>query len=201
MPLRVSLFIDYQNAYHGARLAFHRNEGPASFGQIAPLSIGALLCERQPQSGSLDARRLENVSVYRGAPPRDTRMHDAIQRQIDQWRRDGITVVTRPLVGPPDRLREKGVDVELALDFFAGALDGDFDVGIIFSADADILPAFEKVLDPRRSLGVAVELATWWNPPAMAPRIARSLRIPHHRLTVADYERVRDRRNYTIPDE
>ena len=201
MALRVSLFIDYQNTYHGARLAFHHNEGPASFGQVTPRSVGEMLCERQPSTDSSAERRLEQVHVYRGAPPRDTRTHDAIQRQIGQWRQDGVAVVTRPLIGPPHRLREKGIDVELALDFFAGALDGDFDVGIIFSADADILPAFEKVLDPDRRLGVAVELATWWNPPAMAPRIARSLRIPHHRLGAADYERVRDRRNYTIAEE
>ena len=128
-------------------------------------------------------------------------MYDPIQRQLDAWRDDGVAIITRPLIGPPHRPREKGVDVELALDFFAGAIDGDFDVGIIFSADADILPAFEKVLDPKRALEVGVELATWWRPPATAPRLARSLRIPHHRLDRDAYERVRDRRNYTLGEE
>ena len=42
-------------------------------------------------------------------------------------------------VAGPDGLQEKGIgDVELALDFFAGAIDGDFDVGIISSEDADL---------------------------------------------------------------
>lgn len=200
MALRVSLFIDYQNAYHGARAAFHADQGASSLGQISPLAVGQLLCSG-PTSTDSEERRLSDVRVYRGMPPRGTRMYDPIQRQLTAWRDDGVAIITRPVAGPPGQTREKGIDVELALDFFAGALDGDFDVGIIFSADADILPAFEKVLDPSRGLGVAVELATWWSPPAMTPRIARSLRIPHHRLSAADYERVRDRRNYTIAEE
>ena len=201
MALRVSLFIDFQNAYRGARTAFHGEQDPSSYGQIRPRSLGDLLAANRLLGSPPSDRVLHEVRVYRGMPRLDDRAYLPAQRQHETWEESGVTVLTRPVAGPPGKTREKGIDVELALDFFAGAIDGDFDVGIIFSADADILPAFEKVLDPRRSLGVAVELATWWNPPAMAPRIARSLRIPHHRLTAADYERVRDRRNYTIPDE
>ena len=202
MVLRVSLFIDFQNAYRGARTAFHDDErDPSSYGQIAPRSLGELLAASRPPGSSSGDRVLQDVRVYRGMPRLDDRAYLPAQRQHELWEQSGVVVVTRPVAGPLGKTREKGIDVELALDFFAGALDGDFDMGIIFSADADILPAFEKVLDPGRGLSVAVELATWWNPPAMAPRIARSLRIPHHRLGASDYERVRDRRNYTIAEE
>ena len=201
MVLRVSLFIDFQNAYRGARTAFHEEQGPSSYGQISPRSLGDLLAASRLPGSPSDDRVLQAVRVYRGMPRLDDRAYLPAQRQHELWEQSGAVVTTRPVAGPPGRTREKGIDVELALDFFAGALDGDFDVGIIFSADADILPAFEKVLDPSRGLGVAVELATWWSPPAMAPRIARSLRIPHHRLGRDAYERVRDRRNYTLGEE
>ena len=198
---RVSLFVDYQNTYRGARVAFHEDQGPSSYGQIDPRSLGAQVAASRLPGSPPDDWVLHQVRFYRGMPRLDDRAYLPAQRQHEMWEESGVIVVTRPVAGPPGKTREKVIDVELALDFFAGALDGDFDVGIIFSADADILPAFEKVLDPSRSLGIAVELATWWNPPAMAPRIARSLRIPHHRLGATAYERVRDRRNYTIADE
>ena len=201
MALRVSLFIDFQNVYHGARYAFHHGGGPSSNGQISPRRVADLLCARRPRRSSSDQRLLHAVRVYRGMPRFPGRGHIAAQRQHEAWEEEGVTVITRPLAGPPNRAREKGVDVELALDFFAGAIDGDFDVGIIFSADADLLPAFEKVLDPRRALGVSVEIATWWNPPATTPRLARSLRIPHHRLDREAYASVRDQRSYMLSSE
>ena len=108
-----------------------------------------------------------------------------------------MTVVTRPLQRGPDGLQEKGIDVELALDFFAGAIDGDFDVGIISSEDTDLVPAIEKVLDPHRRLGVSVEVATWWNPPEKSHPLAAALGVWSHRLSRQDYEAVRDRRDYT----
>lgn len=200
MP-RVSLFIDYQNVYHGARNAFHGDGVPHSAGQVSPPRLGELLVARPPLAGDANERRLHEVRVYRGMPRMEDRGYEAAQRQHDAWRRGGVKVVTRPLAGPPGGRREKGIDVELALDFFAGALDDDFDVGIIFSADADLVPTIEKVLDPTRALDVVVEVANWWRPPASTFQLAKDLGIRHHRLTVADYERVRDRRNYTIADE
>ena len=199
--LRVSLFIDYQNVYHGARNAFHHDDAPRSAGQISPRRLGNLLVARQPLAGDVNERRLHEVRVYRGMPRTGDRGYAAAQRQHDAWRRSGVKVISRPLGGPPFRRREKGVDVELALEFFAGALDGDYDVGIIFSADADLLPAIEKVLDPDRALTAVVEVANWWNPPTVTVQLAKDLGIRHHRLTDADYERVRDDHNYTISAE
>lgn len=199
--LRVSLFVDYQNVYHGARNAFHYADALPSAGQISPHRLGGLLVARQPLTGDANERWLHEVRVYRGMPRTGDRGYAAAQRQHDAWRHDGVKVITRPLGGPSSRRREKGVDVELALDFFAGALDGDYDVGIIFSADADLLPAIEKVLDPGRALTAVVEVANWWNPPTATVQLAKDIGIRHHKLTDADYERVRDRRNYTIVEE
>ncbi len=41
--------------------------------------------------------------------------------------------------------REKGVDVKMAVDLIAGALDKKYDVGIIVSSDTDLVPAIDWV--------------------------------------------------------
>lgn len=196
MPERVSLFIDYQNVYQRARDVFHGGDGHYVLGQVSPRRLGEHLCARMPAGSPETERELQAVHVYRGMPPLGNRGHTPSQRQHEAWRRDGVRVRTRPLSARRGTLEEKGIDVELALDFFAGAIDGDFDVGIIFSEDTDLTPAIEKVLDPQRGLNVVVEVAVWWNPPAQSHPLGTALGVWCHRLAQQDYEAVRDRRSY-----
>jgi len=44
-----------------------------------------------------------------------------------------------------ERLREKGIDVKLATDLIVGALDDKYDVAVVVSSDADIIPAIDWV--------------------------------------------------------
>lgn len=90
-------------------------------------------------------------------PPqvRDPQGYRAGRRQIAVWEaQGGITPVTRTLRYrrdlPP---HEKGIDVSLAIDYVARAVDRAFDVGIIFSTDTDLVPALEFVAR-RPELGV-----------------------------------------------
>ena len=100
----------------------------------------------------------------------------------------------RNLKGPPGGpLREKGIDVNLAADFVDGAHRGAYDVGIIFSLDADFEPAIELV----RDLPITVEVAAW-----RTSRRRRNRRLAAHRgvwchwLNAADYHEVRDNVSY-----
>jgi len=43
------------------------------------------------------------------------------------------------------RSREKGIDVKMAVDLIAGALDNKYDTAIIISSDADLVPAIDWV--------------------------------------------------------
>ena len=157
MPQRVVLFIDYQNMYKDARRAFHRQRGPGFLGQIRPLALGELICARSPD------RALSGVRIYRGAPTRgqDWRMHQVATSQRDEWERDPlVTVNLHPLRrGSDGRLREKGVDVDLAVEFVDGAHRDHFDVGIVFSGDTDFIPALKLV----QEIGPVVETASWSN--------------------------------------
>lgn len=44
-----------------------------------------------------------------------------------------------------EKPREKGIDVKLATDLIAGAVDGKYDTAIVVSSDADLIPAIDWV--------------------------------------------------------
>ena len=44
-----------------------------------------------------------------------------------------------------ERLREKGIDVKLATDLIVGAVDDKYDIAVVVSSDADIIPAIDWV--------------------------------------------------------
>ena len=61
---RVVLFIDYQNAFNGARESFHEwNPSSYTDGQFNPVKLGEILCRDSPHP-----RKLAGVRVYRGQP-------------------------------------------------------------------------------------------------------------------------------------
>lgn len=92
----------------------------------------------------------------------------------------------------------KGDDVQLAVDFVAGALDGTYDAGVIFSTDTDLRPALEFVADRFRGTRRA-ESAAWRGVGAN-----RALRAQNptpswcHYLDDADYRAVADPTDYNI---
>lgn len=64
--------------------------------------------------------------------------------------------------GCVDAPREKGVDVELATDLVTMGLDGQYQVGIVMSADFDLVPAIDYMVRRRLSRGAPdVEVAAW----------------------------------------
>jgi uncharacterized LabA/DUF88 family protein len=196
-PRRFALFVDYQNTYHGARETFHDRNAPSAWGQVFPAEIARLICARPTPSGE---RIVSDVRVYLGRPSqqRDPKGYAASRKQIAVWEAQGVKVFPRTLRYPRDDAlppQEKGIDVSLAIDFAAGAVDNSFDVGVILSTDTDLVPALEFVAD-RPGLNVTPEVAAWWGDGANAPLRLSGRHLWCHRLTLEDYERVRDRRSY-----
>ena len=201
MPDRVVLFIDYSNAYMGARHSFYSGSGFHTVGQFDPVALGELICARAPAGIE---RTLQEARIYLGRPEvrKEPKGYAANRRQSAAWEAAGVTVVARPLKYPPDwprsKKREKGVDVALAVDFVTMARDGKYDVGIIFSTDTDMLPALEDVL-ARYSSYPRAETAAWSSDRANRPLlVSRPRRNWFHMLTKSDYESVRDDTDYNV---
>jgi len=159
----VVVFVDYQNTYRSARDAFHDHSfDPHWLGQIHPMAFGLLLVRL---SGDPE-RALTQVRMYGGLPSNqhDPRGYAAARRQIAAWEKLPQThVTTRSLRYPRDYPREKpeekGIEVRIALDFYAMAVRNEYDVGILMSGDTDLLPALEEV--EAMAEGPSTEVAAW----------------------------------------
>jgi len=197
--VRAVVFLDYQNVYHGARDAFFSRSDPSSLGAVHPLALGRLLASR-----GLADTHLHQVRVYRGVPhpARDPRAHRAATRQVAAHQAEDpalVKHVLRPLqyptAWPRERAREKGVDVALAVDFVAMALEGAFDVGVIVSTDTDLRPALEAIT--QRGRAPKCEVAAWQRADKRSPRLSIGVSpLWCHWLSRSDYEAVADRTNY-----
>lgn len=192
------VFIDAQSVYKDAREAFFRPTDHYVEGQVDPVKFSQMIAGRRPFGSSTEPRVLTEVRVYAGLPSaaRDPRTYRAYRKQSHAWRANGVEVVDRPIRYPPDwpktRAEQKGVDVALAVDFVAMAIEGSFDVGVIASTDTDLRPAMEYALTKARK----VEVAAW-----RTDRYTKRLAVPGqeiwcHRLSKNDYEAVSDPMDY-----
>ena len=92
------------------------------------------------------------------------------------------------------RPQEKGIDVRMALDIALLAYKGEYDGAIVCSADTDLIPAVEEVLDDRSDAWV--EVAGWRSDHFRQRLSIKSRNLWCHWLTREDYESVRDDTDY-----
>jgi len=200
MNRRLVVFIDYQNTYRSARRAFGFDDSPDHWeGQVHPRTVGELICRRYTDAPT----DLKDVRVYRGMPSgtHDRKGYAAAQRQTSIWTKTTlVSVITRPLRYPhnypTDPPEEKGIDVMIALDYVTMAVRGEYDLGVLFSGDTDLVPALEQVI----TLGTVTSEVAAWNPGAGSGARLRppGQNIRCHWLDQVDYEAVRDGRDYNI---
>ena len=197
MPQQLVLFIDHQNMYGDVRDAYFDDDDHHAKGQFDPMHFGQRICQKKPK------RELKEVRIYTGIPAasRDSQGYAARRRQIAYWKKTGVHVKQRTLRYPPnwpdDPEREKGIDVQLAVDFVTMAVRQEYDVGVIASTDTDLRPAIEFVatLD-----NVVAEEAAWWN--AIQKQLSKPVaQVWCHRLNREDYDLLSDLRDYNLSDE
>jgi uncharacterized LabA/DUF88 family protein len=144
---RLTLFIDAQNLFNGARRAFF-SAGTRSHtdGQFDPMKLGQLITSLPPPNTEIV---LHQVRIYTGRPEatKEPKTYAAHMKQCANWQRAGAVVIARtlryPRAWPAMRAQEKGIDVALAVDFVALAIDGEYDLGVMASTDTDLRPALE----------------------------------------------------------
>lgn len=195
---RVVTFVDYQNSHFGALRAFWSRSTSPALGHINPRALGELLVARRTAYGL--PCQLAEVRVYRGSPEprRQPKAAAANDRQAEAWTWLGKTrVIRRPLryprKWPVEPAQEKGIDVAIAVDMVRLAIERAYDVGVLVSADTDLLPALEAVVE----LGAAhVEVAAWKRQARL--RFADGQRrLWCHHLLEDDYRAVLDSVDYT----
>ena len=85
------------------------------------------------------------VKNYDNSEKGDLRVRSQ-QRFLDGMRTDGFDVKPGKIMydGKGD-IREKGVDVKMAVDLVIGAADNLYDIAIVVSSDTDLIPAIKYV--------------------------------------------------------
>jgi len=196
---RLILFLDDKNFYKGARDAFFSDTDAHFYGQVSPIALGNLICSRPAKT----QRRLQQVRIYTGLPDstKEPKTYAAHIKQCQSWKKEGVEVITRMLRYPQDwpnsKAQQKGVDVALAVDLVALAIDSIYDVGVIASTDSDLRPALEYVIQKCRNK-CHIEVAAWFTPQTKNRLSIPGINIWCHRLHKADYDAVADLTDYNI---
>lgn len=197
VPDRLAVFLDYQNVHMTAHGLFEALGSPAETSLVHPLLIAERIAAKR--RGECE---LVSVRVFRGRPnpvhhPVPTAANDA---QTSAWERDSRVKVFRRALNyrgwPEHPPREKGVDVALAVDLIEGAMLGNFDVGVVFSNDTDLMPAVETAF---RRTSACIEVASWTSAkPLWFPEyISQGRYLPYcHFLNQDDFQAVRDHGYY-----
>lgn len=213
MPTRVIVYFDWQNCYKSAIDTFPRG----CSGTCDPLKTATGLVRRTLPGAARD-RELTKAKIYRGLPSarKDARTNAAAQKQISHWRTgiyaSKVEVHSRPLAYRTERFldeagaeifreigREKGVDVELAIDLVRDMLFTDppaCDVAIVFSEDTDFHPAYQMILN---SLGRdTLEIARWWDKGGYEPQPfdINGVKVKQHLVDQTFFRSVEDRTPY-----
>ncbi|MFJ3878032.1 NYN domain-containing protein [Streptomyces sp. NPDC090077] len=204
MSDRVVIFYDYQNTYMGARRLYHEAWDGWSAGQFDPFSLAQHLAADSPFQ-----RHLHQVRIYRGQPDatRQPGSYGASRRQHAAWEKNPLVkVITRPLRYPQGwpangaKAQEKGIDVQLTMDFAVMATRGEYDIGIMVSTDTDLKPALEYVTELTAAGGPRAEVAAWSTAGQHCRRL--SIKGPRqlycHWIGEDTYKRVRDTTDYTV---
>jgi uncharacterized LabA/DUF88 family protein len=193
---RTVVFVDYQNMYRSAREAFGWESKGGHFGSFRPYGLGRQLVRDE-------SRVLTQVRVYTGlhTPHRNPVQHGQMQRRMLAWvaaAPDKVQVFPRSLAyDASGRAREKGVDVELAIDIVSLAIDDAFDVLAVASADTDLAPAVQFVAErfPEKELvTVGYRPLAGCEPPA--PLDVPCGGVERRFVTMDDFARIADRTNY-----
>jgi len=194
---RFTLFIDAQNFYNSARRAFFSDSASSACGQIKPSELANLIASRNPPG---IVRQLNEIRIYTGIPDgsKEPQTHSSYTKQSNAWKMDGATVISRPLRYLPDwpnsRAQQKGVDVAIAVDLIAYAIDCQHDVGVLASLDTDLVPAVEFIQN-RPDNNCKIEVAGFDG----GKHNMRALRISNtwcYWINKTDYDKIADLTSY-----
>jgi len=188
---RVVIFIDYQNVYKVAQNYFgHQPNFRLDISKIA-FNLMRHKCE---------TRHLKQIRIYSGMPSKkkESNAYSSFRRKMKYWQSDPLVkVITRPLSypfgwprrsKPGEKPREKGIDVNIAIDFVTMAIRKEYEIGILFSVDTDLKPALEFVTS--NDVSARAEVAAWRRQADHQIRLALSMNRPFcHWLTEDDYRK------------
>lgn len=153
--MRVRIFIDHANFERSWRREANSNPRTLDWGKL-PGAIMARLKQIDYLSGEVMEHR--GTTVYASTHPRpnraDSEEEDRLRFVIDQLPGYTVKFSQRQLQKSKckrghvtEEYIEKGVDTKIACDLLAAAIRDAYDIGVLVSNDADLIPSIECVQD------------------------------------------------------
>ena len=72
------------------------------------------------------------------------------QKFLNSLKNEGFDIKPGKIMYDDGNIREKGVDVKLAVDLMIGAVDNLYDTAIIISSDTDLIPAIKYIRNAKK---------------------------------------------------
>ena len=195
-------FIDGQNLYQHAKDAFGHHHP-----NYDPVKLHSMVCAAKGWTPNL-------IRFYTGVPsPKESPMWAGYwSNRVLAMKRAGIMVTTRPLRyrtqkafdcnGEEQEItvaQEKGIDVRLALDIVTCAVQGQYDVAVIYSQDQDLNEVVTDVRNTAQKVGRNIELASAFPSGPTATSRRGIDKTDWIRIEEADYNLCLDPRDYRPP--
>jgi hypothetical protein len=186
---RIATLIDFQNTHLTGHNLY--SSGLEPYRAVPnPARVAGLIAAKRTRPSVAAA-----VRVYRGRPDPNFQplLAAANDAQASHWTHDDrVEVIRRQLnyrdwpARPP---QEKGIDVAIAVDLMHLAFRRRYDALVLFSADTDLLPALESIVQLRLA---HVEVACWAGSKPLRFAGNSAARLWCHRLSAADWQTVTD---------
>ena len=112
-------------------------------------------------------RNISTKSYYIGivrnhdGTQKSQKMVESQQKLLSGLENDGYQIKRGKIVYD-NKIREKGVDVQIAIDLVIGAVENSYDTAIVVSSDTDLIPAIKYI----RSKGKMVEYVGFSHAPS-----------------------------------
>jgi uncharacterized LabA/DUF88 family protein len=196
---RTIAFIDGQNLFHAARVAFGY-----TYPNFDPAALARTVCSGQ-------GWQLDQIRFYTGVPDRtdDPFWHHFWTAKLLAISRSGAHVYSRPLryrnksVPLPQGsihtflvAEEKGIDVRIALDVIRGAHRGEYDVALVFSQDQDLSEVADEIRVIAREQLRWIKIATAFPDSPTSPNRRGVNRTDWIRIDRGTYNACIDPRDY-----
>ncbi len=139
------------------------------------------------------SRKISSKTYYIGIvrnydnSSKSQKMVESQQKLLSQLENEGFQIKRGKIVYD-NKIREKGVDVQIAIDLVIGAAEDIYDVAIIVSSDTDLIPAIRYV----KSRGKIVEYVGFSNTPSIGMIKESDARILLLKEQIEDWRKVAD---------
>ena len=191
--MRTIVFIDGQNLYHLARIAWGSSSSPAySWPSYDVLKLSRALVNKS------EGRILSEVRFYTGVPTSKGGVRQEFWRvfwsnKIRHLERQGIYVYRGRINSGG---QEKGVDVSLAIDLIRATYESRYEAAIVVSQDSDFAPAVSLAKQISRGQGRTLVFESWV---PVGPRSRSHIGVPGTDWRVIDketYDACRETRDF-----